>query len=84
MRPMSAGGVAGAEAHDLERLLAVEVLLTGGDAYIEVLGRVVVVHVHGHIVVHAADGVHELDKGVEVHDRVAVYLEAEDVLGGRP
>ena len=74
------GGVAGAEAHDLERLLAVEVLLTGGDAYIEVLGRVVVVHVHGHIVVHAADGVHELDKGVEVHDRVAVYLEAEDVL----
>ena len=72
--------VAGAEAHDLQRRFAVQVLLPGGDADVEVLRRVVIVHVDGDVVVHAADGVHQLDEGVEVHDGVAVYLEAQDVL----
>ena len=54
-------------------------LRAGRELYREVLGGIPVVHILRHVVVHAADGVYELDKGVEVDRGVDVHLEAEDV-----
>src|SRR5699024_11050307 len=63
--------------HDLQRLLARQVLHARLDVYIKVLARVVVDHVDGHVIVHSADRVHQLHEGREVHQRIAVQLKAQ-------
>ena len=73
-------GVAAAEAHDAHRRLAVEELVARLDVDVQVLAGVLIVHVAGDVEVYAAEGVDRVDEHVEVDDRVAVHVEAEQVL----
>ena len=70
-------GVAGAvgvlpEAADLHGLLAVQVLHPGLEEDVQVLGGVVVVHLHRDVELHAAHGVHQFHEPVQVDADVEV------------
>ena len=44
---------------------------------IQVLGRVLVVHVHGHVKFHAAHQIHQLNERVQIHQHIAVHFKAQ-------
>ena len=71
------GGVALAEPHQAHGLLAVEGLEARLEINIEILGGIGVVHPLGHVKLHAAHQIHQLDEYVQLHQHVAVHLEAQ-------
>ena len=85
LRPLDVSqGIAGAvgvvaEAADLQGLLARQVLHPGLEVNVQVLGGVIVVHLHGNVEVHAAHGVYHLHKGVQIQGDIEVKGEAHQV-----
>ena len=70
-------GIAAAEADQAHGFLAVELLQPRVQGDMQVLGRVVVVHIRRHIEFHAAEQIDQLDKDIQVHQNVAVGPEAD-------
>ena len=66
-------------AQQLHGLVAVDLLRTGLQVNVEVLGAVVIIHVVGHIEPHRADGIHQLAHGLPLHHHGEVRLEADQV-----
>ena len=73
-----------AEAHHLQGVLPVQVLHALFQVDVQVLIGVVIVHVQGDLKVHAADLVHQLHEGLDVHLNVEVHRDAHGVRHGVP
>ena len=71
------------EAEHLNGLLAVELLQSGVDVYMQILNGIVVVHIDGNIKLNSADGIDYLLCGVYIYDRVFINTEAEHILKSR-
>ena len=79
------GAVVGdTEAHRVHKVVAVQelVALLDVDTNGRILVRRIPVHVVGYVVVHAAYGVHDVRRRLDVYYRPAVHLVAQDVLHG--
>ena len=68
-----------AVAEDLHGVVPAEKAVARRLVDMEILIGVVVVHVLGHVEVHAADGVHDLPHGVPFHHHLEVRLEAHQL-----
>ena len=68
-----------AEAHHLQGVLPVQVLHALFQVDVQVLIGVVIVHVQGDLKVHAADLVHQLHEGFQVHLHREVHRDAQGV-----
>ena len=69
-----------APAQELDGLLAGEVLHARLKVDVEVLRGVVIFHAERHLVVYAADGVHDGRDALEVHDNILIRLKAHQAL----
>ena len=58
-------------------MLAVEKLLARLEINVQILRRVVVVHILRHVKFHAADQIHRRLERVQVHEQIAVHLKAQ-------
>ena len=81
---VDAGGtiVVLAETEDLHDLLPVQVLEALVDVDVQILGGVVVVHIHGHFKIYAADGGGQLAHRLPLHHDVEVRGKADGVGNG--
>ena len=68
-----------AEADHLQGIAAVQVLGALAEMDVQVLIGVVVVHVQGHVEIHAADLVHQLHEGLQAHLYREVHGDAQRV-----
>ena len=66
-------------AQDLYRVLSVQVLHSFFVMNVQVLGGVIVVHVIGHLIIHTADGIHQLRHRVQFHHEIVVRGIADEV-----
>ena len=73
-----AAGIAASEAHELNKLLAVKLLLTLGNMNVQILSRVVVVHSGRNIKFNAANGVNDLLCRIHINENVSVNVKAEE------
>ena len=79
LRAIAGAVVVVAEAHHLQGVLPVQMLHALFQVDVQVLIGVVIVHVQGDLKVHAADLVHQLHEGFQVHLHREVHGDAQGV-----
>ena len=73
-----AAGIAASESHELNKLLAVECLLSFRYVDMQILRRIVVVHSGRNVEFHAADSIDYLFGSLHIDEDIAVHIKAEE------